>query len=399
MENPVLPDPEADPGVKRSHLDFPVVGIGASAGGFESLAKFFEGMPATPRMAFVVILHLSPKHESMADKILQRSTRMPVMQVNDPVPLEKDHVYVISPRRQLALNDGYLRLVDLPKTRTRHVAIDYFFRTLAEVHRERAVAVVLSGTGSDGSVGISRVRELGGLTFAQLPVDAEYEDMPRAAIGTGAIDIVLPAAEMGERILALNANAQRIVLPTEVTSEDLPVREPASGSARQVAEEAMRDVMAILRTHTGHDFRHYKRATVLRRIERRMQVNGVQSLPTYRDFLKQTPAERPALLKDMLINVTNFFRDREAFDAIERDVLPEIFGNRAQAEGVRAWSAGCATGEEAYSLAMLLSERAAQERTPPPIQVFATASTPTPSPWRATRCIRRPSSPTLRPRG
>ncbi|MGE7136619.1 CheR family methyltransferase [Luteibacter sp. NPDC031894] len=368
MTNTLPPhDPETDPSLRVSHLDFPVVGIGTSAGGLAALGRFFSGMPAEPGMAFVVVMHLSPRHDSVADRILQRSTGMRVVQVVEPTPLRKNEVYVISPRKGLSMTDGYLRLVDLKKSHGQHVAIDYFFRTLAEVHRERALAVVLTGTGADGSVGIARIRERGGITFAQHPDDAEYDQMPRAAIATGAVDIVLPVAELPDRILTLARNASTIPLPDEGESGD--DAEGKSLPIGSVDEDAFRDVMSILRAKTGHDFRAYKRATVLRRIERRLQVNGLRTLEEYRHFLHDHPHERPALLKDMLISVTNFFRDREAFESLERNVLPHLFENLAESDRVRAWSAGCATGEEAYSLAMLLTEAAPPEVA---VQVFAT---------------------------
>ncbi|HET6433100.1 CheR family methyltransferase [Dyella sp.] len=366
-----LPDPEERGHLKKSDLEFPVVGIGASAGGLAAVQRLLEQFPKKPGMAFVVILHLSPKHESTADAILQRATDMPVSQVRAPVPLEKNHVYVISPRKQLSMNDGYLRLVDIERPRGRQVAIDYFFRALAHVHEERAVAVVLSGSGTDGSAGIARVRELGGITLAQSPDDAEYEEMPRAAIATGAVDIVLPAAEMAERILAAQG-AARVVSQLVEPLEKGGAHKRAEGDELKRAERLVEEILAILRAHTGHDFRHYKRATILRRIERRMQVNGIKELAGYRDFLESTVNERPALLQDMLISVTNFFRDRDSFEALERLVVPQLFLARDGADTVRAWAAGCATGEEAYSIAMLLSEEAAKHRLGPATQVFAT---------------------------
>ncbi|MGN6228323.1 MAG: CheR family methyltransferase [Dyella sp.] len=364
-------DPEESGQLVTSHLDFPVVGIGASAGGIAAVERLLQEFPKNPGMAFVVVLHLSPRHESQVDKILQRNVKMPVLQVRSPVPLEKNHVYVISPRQQLSMNDGYLRLTEAVRPRGRQVAIDFFFRTLAQVHRGHAVAAVLSGTGADGASGLARVREFGGVTFAQSPDDAEFDEMPRAAIATGAVDAVLPAPEMAERMLALASNARRIQLPAN-DGEITPAEAEAEQAVEQRAMVAVQEILAILRSHTGHDFRHYKRATILRRIERRMQVNNIDDLPGYRDFLDATPAERPALLQDLLISVTNFFRDREAFEALEKLVLPQVFLDKDSAATVRAWSAGCATGEEAYSLAILLSEEASKNRLMPGVQVFAT---------------------------
>ncbi|SEM59684.1 two-component system, chemotaxis family, CheB/CheR fusion protein [Luteibacter sp. UNCMF331Sha3.1] len=363
-------DPEADPNIQVSTLDFPVVGLGTSAGGLAALGQFFESMPPNPGMAFVIVMHLSPEHDSIADRILQRSTSMRVVQVNEAVALRKNEIYVISPRKALSMSDGHLRLTDLPPRAGKHVAIDYFFRTLAEVHRERAIAVILTGTGSDGSIGIARIKERGGITLAQHPDDAEYSQMPLSAIATGAVDIVLPLSDLPERILALTSEAARIAIPEDALADADADGMPVAATASQIDEAALHEIMLILRTKTGHDFRSYKRATVLRRIERRMQVNGLSALGAYRDYLKEHSHERPALLKDMLISVTNFFRDRDAFDALERTVIPQLFETLDESDRVRAWCAGCATGEEAYSIAMLLSEAAAPKNVG--VQVFGT---------------------------
>jgi two-component system CheB/CheR fusion protein len=353
-----------------STLSFPIIGIGASAGGLEALIRFFEQMPADPGMAFVVILHLSPKHESNAAEILQRSTQLPVTQVTQPVPVEVNHVYVIPPGIELTMNDGYVRVAPGERVRGHQVAVDVFFRTMAEVHKERAVCIVMSGTGSDGAVGLTRVKENGGLTMAQSPEDAAHDGMPRAAIGTGMVDIVLPAAEMGPRLVEHWNNARRIRMPVDEQVDLAP--ETDGGDAARQAEKALQEIVALLRTYTRHDFLHYKRATVLRRIERRLQVNRLADLPAYRDFLHNHPEEATPLLQDMLISVTNFFRDPEAFEAFEHYAIPKLLANRQPGEQVRAWVAGCATGEEGYSLSMLLREQVDRQSKPLDIQIFAT---------------------------
>jgi two-component system CheB/CheR fusion protein len=359
-----------DPDVVPSTLHFPVVGIGASAGGLPALQTLLENMPSANEMAFVVILHLSPAHPSSAAAILQRATRMTVVQVCSEVHIEPGHVYVIAPNLHLSMVDGSLLVSEQSRPRGQHVAIDLFFRTLASVHRERSIAVVLSGTGADGAVGIARIKEQGGVTLAQAPGDAEHDGMPAAVIRTGAVDFVLPVADMAQKLLELWANAKSIQLPTQ--GEDIGmVAQPPTEVDAASAERALQDIIGTLLSHTGHDFRHYKRATVLRRIERRMQVRQLPTLPDYRDLLANDGGEHKALLDDMLIGVTNFFRDREAFEALERVVLPELFKDKGPADEVRAWSAACATGEEAYSLAMLMADQAAQGETSPTFQVFA----------------------------
>jgi two-component system CheB/CheR fusion protein len=359
------------PGLVPSPLSFPVVGIGGSAGGLQALLRFFQNMPADPGMAFVVILHLARDHESNAAAILQRVTSMPVAQVASSVPIEPNHVYVIAPGADLSMNDGHLEVSDLRPGPA--VAIDVFFRTLAQVHASRAICVVLSGTGSDGAVGLTRVKEVGGITMAQTPEDAEHDDMPRAAIATERVDIVLPAAAMGAKLVELWANAQQIHLPgmaAPLQDEAATTQPPPERADAQVLQE----IMMLLRTYTRHDFRHYKPGTVLRRVERRLQVNGLPDLASYREYLQVNPREAGPLLQDMLISVTNFFRDQGAFEALAHDVIPRLFRDRAADDQVRVWVAGCATGEESYSVSMLLHEheefRANSEHAD--YQIFAT---------------------------
>lgn len=372
MTNPLSPPNESE--LVPSSLKFPVVGLGASAGGVASLITFFEHMPGDSGVAFVVVLHLSPKHTSNLPALLQGVTQMKVVTVEEPVSIERDHIYVIPPNKHLSMNDGYLRVSDMDHPRGRPVAIDLFFRTLAIVHRERAVAVVLSGTGSDGAVGLTRVKGEGGITLAQS--DPEFDGMPHAAISTASVDWVLPVAEMPDKLVQMWRNARSIELPLardEGPEERPPVKTSPRPEAAKEAEEALRDILVLLRARTGHDFRNYKRATVLRRLERRLQVHGLPNLPAYRAFLQAQVEESHALLKDLLIGVTNFFRDQEAFSALQHDVIQRLFEHETvRAEGLRAWVAGCATGEEAYSIAMLMCEEAAAHQQSGKLHLFAT---------------------------
>ncbi|KTS75385.1 chemotaxis protein [Pseudomonas oryzihabitans] len=355
-----------------SDLPFPVVGIGASAGGIQALLRFFEALPADCGMAFVVVMHLSPEHQSSLDQILQRATRLPVQQVTQPVPIEADHVYVIPPGFDLTMNDGYLRLNPAERLSGDHVAVDLFFRALADVHKTRAIAIVLSGNGADGSVGLGRIKEQGGVTLAQAPEDAEFDSMPSSAIAAGAVDFVMPVVDMPQKLLEL-ATTIHSLSQGELRQIDFEARVP--GASNKAMQLALRDILTLLRTRTGHNFKQYKTATVLRRVERRMQVNTIPDMPAYACFLHEHPEETPALLKDMLIGVTNFFRDREAFEALERDIIPELF---EQVQGLeedqelRVWSAACSSGEEAYSLAMLLTEQAELRQSAARLQIFAT---------------------------
>jgi len=359
------PDMKVGP-VSLTTTPFPVIGLGASAGGLQPLKDFFTHMPADSGMAFVVILHLSPKHESHAATLLQATTKMPVTQVVQAVKVEANHVYVIPPTKNLEMSDGQIILKDPARlSGGKQVAIDRFFRTLGETHKENAVGIVLSGMGSDGTNGLKRIKEHNGLTFAQDPKEAEHDSMPRHAIDSSLVDFVLPVAEMPGKLIEIRRNASRIMLPPETEP-------PSVVSQKDEDEAALRDILKLLRSRTGHDFSHYKRVTVLRRIARRLQVNQLHQLTAYRDFIREHPLEAQALLKDLLISVTNFFRDRNAFEALEREVMDEIFHAKTSGDNVRVWVPGCATGEEAYSVAILLLEYAERLPSPPSIQIFAT---------------------------
>ncbi len=349
-----------------SQLNFPVVGIGASAGGIEVLKAFFEALPARSGAAYVIVLHLSPDHNSTLPDLLRSATDMPVVQVADANLIEANHVYVISPSVLLTLVDGCLRVQPAESPDDRRAAIDLFFRSLAEAHRERAISIVLSGAGSDGSVGLTRIKELGGITIAQRPEEAEFPSMPRAAITTGMVDLVLSVPEMPQRLMDLWVTASRIQIPSAAEPNK------SHAVAAEYTERILREIMAILRARTSHDFRQYKRATILRRIERRLQVSGLTDLREYRDYLHEHPDETPLLLQDMLISVTSFFRDRDAFDVLQTTVIPQLLDNRSANEPIRVWSAGCATGEEAYSIAMALQEAAERAVDGVAFQVFAT---------------------------
>ena len=356
----------------RSELAFPVVGLGASAGGIEALLSFLGNTPNDSGMAYVVILHLSPKHESNADKILQRATSMPVLEVTAPTRIERNHVYVISPALQLEMSDGHLVVGPADRPPERQVAIDLFMRTLANAHGLRAFGIILSGTGSDGTAGLTYIKAQGGVTMAQSLDDAEFPDMPRSAIERSIVDFVLPAADMPQKLMDLWANAARIDLPLNDPFYNPSAAETNFRSSDAI-EAALLAVLKILSGRTGHDFRHYKRATVLRRIERRMQVNSVATMPAYIERLEADSEEAPALLADMLIGVTNFFRDREAFEALERDIVPAIVAHADEhdTDSIRVWAAGCSTGEEAYSLSMLFRAEATLQNAARKTQIFA----------------------------
>ncbi len=335
---------------------FSVVGIGASAGGLKAFSQFFDALPEDPGMAFVLVQHLAPNHDSELASLLQTHTALPVAQVTARIRAEPGRVYVIPPGKALRIERGCLLLSEPAHPHGHRAPIDDFFRSLASDQGEQAVCIVLSGTGSDGSAGLRAVKEAGGLTLVQDPGEAQYDGMPRSAVGTGLVDVVLPVAGLAARLVELRRSGR----PIPGDAEALPEGDSAALDA----------VFAALRAEAGHDFSRYKESTVLRRIGRRMQVLGVDSLADYAGALRARPDEAPALLRDLLISVTCFFRDPKAFEALEK-TIPKLFEGKGPGDSVRVWVPGCATGEEAYSLAMLLCEHASRLGTPPALHIFA----------------------------
>lgn len=339
---------------------FPVVGVGASAGGLGACERFFHTLPAKPDMAFVLVQHLDPTHESSLAELLQNHTAMPVVQVEEGAVVQPGRVYVIPPAKELIIEEGTLRLSVPTAARGRRAPIDAFFRSLADDQRERAVCIILSGTGSDGSIGLKRVKENGGLVFVQEPEDAEYDGMPRSAMATGLVDLVAPAAELARKLIAYHRSAARIQLPDG--TEKLPEAE----------SDLLLKILRQIRHQTGNDFSQYKHATILRRLKRRMQMGQIESMPAYLDVLRRSDTEAQALVKDFLISVTNFFRDEDEFRTLSEQVVPDLFSDKSSNDQIRVWVPGCATGEEAFSLAMLLCEYKDTLRASPRIQVFGT---------------------------
>jgi Methylase of chemotaxis methyl-accepting proteins len=345
-----------------SSHSFITVGLGASAGGISALKKFFAAMPPDSGMAFVVILHLSPKFESNLAAILQNETRMPVTQVNETVEVKPNHVYVIPPNQNLAMTDGLITLTNPERRRGPRVAIDMFFRTLASAHGKNSVCVILSGTGTDGTLGLKQIKESDGFAIAQDPDDAEYDGMPRSAIATNLVDWILPVAEMPKKLIGFRESSEQLNL----TNPDAGAHIDLKGS------ESLQELLALIRVRTGHDFTNYKQPTLIRRIARHLQIHELDDIPSYIRLLRENPGDMQSPIKNLLINVTNFFRDREVFAALENDVIPKLFAGKTNKDSVRVWSAGCASGEEAYSMAMLLCEYADRLSDPPKLQIFAT---------------------------
>lgn len=350
--------PTRDLQVLGSEPETMVVGIGASAGGLAALKIFLETIPVDSGLAFVVVVHLSPEHESGLAELLQPCARVPVQQVTGTVALEPNRVYVIPPNRNLETIDSHLRLSALEVQRTDRAPIDHFFRTLARTHDGNSAAVILTGMGSDGTLGIAEIKGRGGLTIVQEPSEAEYDAMPQSALSSGIIDLVLPLRQIVESIVRFANTRPRVAIP--MSSE-----EPADEGGAFLSR-----LFARVRIATGRDFSHYKRSTIMRRIRRRMQIAQIEELDEYLAKLCESDEAR-ALGDDFLITVTSFFRDPEVFERLANVVIPAVFDGRDAGDAVRVWSVGCATGEEAYSLTMLLMEEAARRMSPPEIQVFA----------------------------
>jgi two-component system, chemotaxis family, CheB/CheR fusion protein len=333
-----------------------VVGIGASAGGLKALQEFFEALPGDTGMAYVVITHLHPEHESHLAELLQTHTHMQVSQVNGLMSVERNHVYVIAPNRRLLMEDSQINTAAFKEPRGRRAPIDYFFRSLARGH-PNAVGIILSGGGTDGAVGVKAIKEEGGLLMVQHPDEAEYNSMPEAAIATGLADVVLPVRELAQKLV--DFTQFHPPLPTDAEKLD----------ERQLG--LIRRIIAHVRARTSHDFSNYKRSTLLRRIQRRMQIHKIADLELYLNYLRETQTESSALFNDLLIGVTSFFRDHESWEKLAHQVIPNILKEKKNDDRLRTWTIGCSTGEEAYGLAILLFEACDKHEVHPQLQIFA----------------------------
>jgi two-component system, chemotaxis family, CheB/CheR fusion protein len=340
--------------MKADQPPFPLVAIGASAGGVKALQRIFEKIPADTGACFVVIVHLDPERESHLSDIIAARTSMSVTMVESSVPLVPNSVYVIPPNRRLQITDHEIGTYEFDEPRGLRTPIDFFFRSFADQHGD-GFAIVLSGAGADGSVGVKAVKEAGGIVMVQDPQDAEYASMPRSAIATGVADLVLPIAELAEQLPQLISRKVHLRAQTFAEGE----------------EEVLRRVLGYLRARTGHDFSKYKHSTVQRRVTRRMQLSRKETLEEYYIFLRENVEEVQGLFADLLISVTTFFRDGDAFQLLADRVIPRLFEDKEAGDFVRVWIPGCATGEEAYSICMLLLEEAARYENPPEIQIFA----------------------------
>ncbi len=339
--------------------DFPIVGVGASAGGLEALEQLVAHLPPKPGMALVVVQHLDPTHRGILVELLQRVTPLPVVQITDRMPVEKNHVYVIPPNRDLALLHGVLHIQEPTTPRGLRLPIDGFFRTLAEDQRERSIAVILSGMGSDGTAGARAIKEQGGAVFVQ--AQPKFDGMPRSATEAGLADVTLPAEELGAKLCAYIR--YRPVLPTQ----------PGLAFGDQ-DQSNLEKIILLLRSRTGHDFTFYKKSTLYRRVERRIALHQLNRIADYVRYLRENLHEADLLFRELLIGVTAFFRDPEVWQQLKAEVMPALFAAHPNGANFRAWCPGCSTGEEAYSLAIIFQEALAQANPSVryTLQVFAT---------------------------
>ena len=320
---------------------FPIVCLGASAGGLEALEQFLEHIPQNSGMAFVVIQHLDPTQEGMLPELLQRSTPMEVFQVKDRMKVKQNYVYVIPPNKSMSIADGILHLSNPIETRGLRLPIDFFLRSLANDQQEYGVGIILSGMGSDGSDGICALKERHGIVMAQEPTEAKYDSMPRSAIETALVDIVAPVSELPEKLRSFLSHIPIVKLNIEPEIKD---------------QNALEKIIIILKAQTGNDFSLYKKNTIYRRIERRMGVHKIEKIGSYVGFLQDNPKEVEILFKELLIGVTNFFRDAAVWEKLGDAIIPNILANQSEGTILRAWVPGCSTGEEAYSLAIIFKE-------------------------------------------
>lgn len=325
---------------------FPIVGVGASAGGLTALEQFLSHVPPQSGMAIVVVQHRDPHSEGMLVELLQRHTPMPVLQALDQMAVEPDHVYVIPPGWDLSLMHGVLHLFEPTEARGLRQPIDFFFKSLADDRQHNSIGVILSGMGSDGTLGLRAIRQAGGASFVQTPASAQFDSMPRSAIDADVVDAVAPADELPAKVIAF---VKRIRLVGDVQAQ-------VEAEFQRTAAGFLDKILVLLRTHTGHDFSAYKKNTIMRRVERRMGLHQLSRIDDYLRYVRENPKEVELLLGELLIGVTSFFRDTEVWEQVQREVLPALRANHPDGAQLRAWIPGCSSGEEAYSLAILFRE-------------------------------------------
>ncbi len=370
-KNTSAKSPEKKPSIAKS---LTVVGIGASAGGLEAFTQLLRNLPANTGMAFVLIQHLDPKHESMLTRLLSQRTKMLVNEAKDGMAVEPDHVYIIPPNRDMTISRGVLGLGLRTEVRGYHMPIDHFFHSLAEDQKSSAIGVILSGTASDGAQGLRAIKVQGGITFAQDEKSAKYNGMPHSAVEAGGVDLILPPEGIAKELVRISRHPYGRAYPLAALPGKAGILTGAimAEDSFQKNGEDLAKVFSLLQSSAGVDFTFYKHATLKRRILRRMTLLKMKDTRDYVKYLQGNPTEVEALYHDILINVTGFFRDPETFEALGEKVFPEITGNREPQAPIRVWVPGCSTGEEAYSVAISLVEFLGKKATNFPIQIFGT---------------------------
>ena len=337
---------------------FPIVGVGASAGGLDAFKRLIKSLPENPGIALILVQHLEPTHESMLTDLLQKISKIPIQEITDNVVVESNHIYIIPPNRSLTAFDGRLQLSPRPPKDKKHMPIDVFFTSLAEVHQEQAIGVVLSGSAADGTQGLKQIKDHGGLTFVQDPQSATFGGMPQSAIDAGVADFVLPPEQIALQLGSLTKTLRNGLMD-----------EPQDGQPDK--RDAFKELLYLLRIRKGTDFTYYKQTTIQRRIVRRMGLNKIEGVAEYIRYFKENIAEQEFLYQDLLIPVTGFFRDPQTYEALSESVFPLLFKGREFGSPLRIWIAGCATGEEPYSIAMSLHEWLGERISDRKIQIFA----------------------------
>lgn len=360
---PSVEKPPVELPVNSDQKEQPIVGIGASAGGLEAFEHFFHLFPVDSGIAFILVPHLDPDHASMLADILGRVTKMPVTEAHDEMKVKPDHVYIIPPNRELSIFHGQIHLSIPDATKGQRMKIDLFFRSLAEEQGDKAIGIILSGTGTDGTLGLRAIQGSGGITFVQDPENAKYDGMPISAINSGYATYVLPVEQMPDQIISTVKNLYGVV----------SVHPPSSGEQAAFDKKGtISKILRIIRTKTGHDFSQYKKSTIHRRVARRMAIHLIEDTAIYARYLEEHPDEVKTLFRELLINVTSFFRDPEAFEILKTEVLPGLIEQKGEYDSFRVWVPGCSTGEEAYSLAIIIREILDDQGKDCKVQIYST---------------------------
>jgi len=344
---------------EKNSTNFPIVGIGASAGGLEAFEKFFSNMPSDSGMAFILVPHLDPTHKSILTELIRKYTKMNVVEIEDGMDVKPNHAYIIPPNYDLKIERKKLYILKPSAPRGLRLPIDFFFRTLAEDQKEKAICIVLSGTGTDGTLGLREIKGREGMVMVQDPASAKYDGMPRSAINSAIVDYILPVEELPEQLIAF--------VEKTFSSIESKVIKP-----NLQTKDYLEKIFYLLRSHAGHEFSAYKDNTLLRRIDRRITITKTSTIEKYVIYLETNPKELEFLFREILIGVTNFFRDKEAFKHLQEKVIPELFKNKINAKIIRIWIPACSTGEEAYSIAILINEYKERIKKDIKVQIFGT---------------------------